>query len=239
MEFTTSKTITFAAVVCLVCGVFVAGAAVGLKERQVENEILDRQRNVLEVAGIQTATPEELKAAYAARIQIAEVPLVPGGCEGDKKGGRSPAPAENKAKVQLIPNCGEVFLVKDAKDAQRVETIIVPVEGKGLWSTLFGFLALDPNGVDIKGLTFYKHGETPGLGGEVDNPRWKAKWVGKKAFKPGDAAPALFVQKGSARDEYSVDGLSGATLTCNGVTHLLRFWLEPERFGSYLKSFKG
>jgi Na+-transporting NADH:ubiquinone oxidoreductase subunit C len=239
MEFSTSKTITFAVVVCLVCGVFVAGSAVGLKERQKENEVLDRQKKVLEVAGITTSTPEELKATYAARVNPTDVPLVKEGCAEGKKGLTGPAPAGNKAKVANLPNCATIFLIRDAKDPAKTETIILPVEGKGLWSTLYGYIAMDPNGADIKGLTFYKHGETPGLGGEVDNPRWKAQWIGKKAYKPGDAAPALFVQKGKANNEYSVDGLSGATLTSNGVTYLLQFWLSPELFGTYLKSFKG
>ena len=78
-----------------------------------------------------------------------------------------------------------------------------------------------------------------GLGGEVDNPKWKAQWSSKKAFKAGSAAPAIQVVKGMAKDEYGVDGLSGATLTSNGVTHLVQFWLNAERFGSYLKNFKG
>jgi Na+-transporting NADH:ubiquinone oxidoreductase subunit C len=126
-----------------------------------------------------------------------------------------------------------MYEIVSAQDPKKVDTVIIPVEGKGLWSTLYGFIAMDTNGVDIKGLTFYKHAETPGLGGEVDNPKWKAKWEGKKAFKKGSRVPALYVQKGIARDEYSVDGLSGATLTSNGVTHLLQFWLGEKLFGSY------
>jgi Na+-transporting NADH:ubiquinone oxidoreductase subunit C len=144
----------------------------------------------------------------------------------------------NKANVPYTPKCAKVYLVTNAEDTKKVDTIILPVEGKGLWSTLYGYLALNTNGVDIKGLTFYKHAETPGLGGEVDNPKWKAKWKGKKAFKAGKTAPALYVQKGISKDEYSVDGLSGATITSNGVTHLLQFWLDEKRFGSYLRNFK-
>jgi Na+-transporting NADH:ubiquinone oxidoreductase subunit C len=137
-----------------------------------------------------------------------------------------------------MPNCAKIFNIK-TNDAKGIETVILPVEGKGLWSTLYGFIALDPNGVDIKGLTFYKHAETPGLGGEVDNPKWKAQWKGKKAFKTGSAIPALYVKKGTADDEYSVNGLSGATITSNGVTNLLQFWLGEKGFGPYLNTLKG
>lgn len=243
MQFTPAKTITFAALVCLVCGVFVASAAVALKPLQEENAKLDRQKNILSVAGLLSdevlADPAKLKSTYETRIKPTKVPMTSGGCDEANASGAFAAPAGNKAKVAMIPNCAELFLVTDAADENKTETIILPVEGKGLWSTLKGFLAMNTNGVDIKGLTFYSHAETPGLGGEVDNPKWKAQWSSKKAFKAGSAAPAISVVKGKAKDEYGVDGLSGATLTSNGVTHLVQFWLSAERFGSYLKNFKG
>jgi Na+-transporting NADH:ubiquinone oxidoreductase subunit C len=288
MEFTPARTIGFATIVCLVCAVLVSSAAVGLKERQKENEALDRQKKVLDVAGLlkpwckkvdtdqQTkdsskpkncrevepgqetpkpppSTPEGLKKLYEERVQPTLYSLLKDkdGCQGidvstydqikaSKDSTMSKlAPAGNKAKVQRVPNCGLMYKITSVKDKNTIETIIIPVEGKGLWSTLYGFIALDTNGIDIKGLTFYKHAETPGLGGEVDNPKWKAKWVGKKAFKSGSTKPALYVQKGVAKNEYSVDGLSGATLTSNGVTHLLQFWLDTDRFGSYFSKQKG
>jgi Na+-transporting NADH:ubiquinone oxidoreductase subunit C len=257
MEFTPARTIGFATIVCLVCAVLVSSAAVGLKERQKENEALDRQKKVLDVAGLLSdaiaSNPEELKKVYADRVKPTLHSLLKDkdGCKGVEvnaydqiKASKDPAtsataPAGNRAKVQRVPNCGLLYEITSAKDKSKVETAIIPVEGKGLWSTLYGFIALDTNGVDIKGLTFYKHAETPGLGGEVDNPKWKAKWVGKKAFKSGSPDPALYVQKGVAKDEYSVDGLSGATLTSNGVTHLLQFWLGKDRFGSYFSKQKG
>jgi Na+-transporting NADH:ubiquinone oxidoreductase subunit C len=242
-QFTPAKTVIFAAIVCFVCGIFVATAAVGLKPLQEKNAILDRQKNILSVAGLLTdevaADPAKLEQTYAERINPTAVAMTEGGCADENKGGSFSAPAGNKAKVASIPNCAEVFLVRDASDKSKTETIILPVEGKGLWSTLKGYLAMNTNGVDIKGLTFYSHAETPGLGGEVDNPKWKKQWTTKKAFKAGVAQPAIQVVKGQAKDEYGVDGLSGATLTSNGVTFLVQFWLSQERFGAYLKNFKG
>ena len=242
-KFTPVKTVIFAALVCFVCGIFVASAAVGLKPLQEENEILDRQKNILSVAGLLTeevsADPAKLKTAYETRIKSTTLAMVEGGCAEDKKAGSFAAPAGNKAKVASVPNCAELFLVTSEKDQGKTETIILPVEGKGLWSTLKGYLAMNTNGVDIKGLTFYSHAETPGLGGEVDNPKWKKQWGSKKAFKAGASGVAIKVVKGQAKDEYGVDGLSGATLTSNGVTFLLQFWLDDARFGKYLKDFKG
>lgn len=254
MEFTPTRTVGFATVVCFVCSIFVASAAVGLKEKQIENEILDRQKKVLDVAGLLTdevaISADNIKKTYQSRVQPKLVALQDKGCEGQdptsfdqQKFAKDPATSKdvvgNRAKVRRTPHCAKIFNIKSA-DAKGIETVIFPVEGKGLWSTLYGYIALNPNGTDIKGLTFYKHAETPGLGGEVDNKKWKAQWKGKKAFKPGSAAPALYVKKGQANDNYSVDGLSGATITSNGVTNLLQFWLGEQGFGNYInKEMKG
>ena len=250
MEFTPTRTVSFAAIVCFVCSIFVASAAVGLKERQKENATLDRQKKVLDVAGLlneqMAADANLIKKAYAERIKPVLVNFKDGACTGQdakvfdqQKWAKDPTTSTdvsgNKAKVQRTPNCAQIFEVK-SDSGTGVDTVIFPVEGKGLWSTLYGFIALAPNGVDIKGLTFYKHAETPGLGGEVDNPKWKAQWKGKKAFADGSAVPTLYVKKGKVakNDKYGVDGLSGATLTSNGVTHLLQFWLGDQGFGPYI-----
>lgn len=250
MEFTPQRTVIIAGVICFACSIFVATSAVGLKDRQDANEVLDRQKKVLDVAGLLDAKisqdPAAIQTQYDDRIKPELVPLKAGGCKGLETDGfdqqavakdpeTSVKAPKNKAQVGRIPNCALIFNVRVAKGSEKIETIILPVEGKGLWSTLYGYLALDPKGVDVKGLTFYKHAETPGLGGEVDNPKWKKQWKGKKAFDQGDATPKLYVKKGQATDAYSVDGLSGATLTSNGVTYLLQFWLGEHGFGDHLK----
>jgi Na+-transporting NADH:ubiquinone oxidoreductase subunit C len=147
------------------------------------------------------------------------------------------APA-NPAKVLRVPNDALVYHVM--KDGE-IDLIILPIEGKGLWSTLYGFLALEKDTTTIRGITFYQHAETPGLGGEVDNTRWKALWPGRKAFDK-DWNPAITVIKGQAgppeQDPYKVDGLSGATITARGVGNLVQFWLGQEGFGPYLTKFR-
>jgi Na+-transporting NADH:ubiquinone oxidoreductase subunit C len=106
---------------------------------------------------------------------------------------------------------------------------------------MYGFVALDKDLKTIRGLTFYKHKETPGLGAEVDNPNWKAKWPGRLAFDDSGKV-VIEVIKGPAgspgETPHKVDGLSGATLTSNGVTYLLRFWLGKEAFGPYLDTLR-
>src|SRR5690606_9011452 len=97
---------------------------------------------------------------------------------GDPQGSY-PAPP-NAAQVLRLPNRALAYKRLDADGA--LDMVVLPIEGKGLWSTMYGFLALDSDLKTIRGLTFYQHGETPGLGGEIDNPRWKSVWVGREAF---------------------------------------------------------
>ncbi len=110
-----------------------------------------------------------------------------------------------------------------------------------MWGTVYGFLALDRDGNTVRGLTFYEQKETPGLGGEIANPKWQALWVGRKAYDAG-GAPQLAVIKGQAgppaEDPYHVDGLSGATITSNGITRLVRFWLSDQGYAPYLKTLR-
>jgi Na+-transporting NADH:ubiquinone oxidoreductase subunit C len=244
----------FAAAVCVVCSIFVAGSAVALKDRQEANKVLDRQKNVLAVAGHlpEPATAQAVQTSFSQYIRPKVVDLETGAYvedadvasfdqreRRDDPATSKAAPAGNAAKVLRLPDQGLVYQVVDG---EQVEMLILPVEGKGLWSTLYGFLALAPDGTTIKGLTFYEHAETPGLGGEVDNPRWKALWVGRKALDD-KGEPAIEVIKGAAgtaaEDPHRVDGLSGATLTARGVTHLMKFWLGDDGWGPYLDRVRG
>jgi len=115
----------------------------------------------------------------------------------------------------------------------------LPIHGYGLWSTLYGFIALEENGNDIFGLQFYDHAETPGLGAEVDNPRWKAMWKGKR-LSDDDGTLQISVSKSvpAAGQDYHVDALAGATLTTNGVNNLVRFWMGEAGFGPFLQNLK-
>ncbi len=247
-------TICFATLVCGICSVLVSSSAVGLRERQRANQILDRQLKVLSVAGLvgpgERLSRTEIESRFRERIQPKVVELASGAYDesldpdtfDQRRAARDPAtsrPApENPARVMRLPHRALVFLVMENN---TVAQIVLPVEGMGLWSTLYGFLALDKDTTTIRGLTFYEHAETPGLGGEVDNPRWKTLWEGRKAFDT-EWKPRIEVIKGQAgppdSDPHHVDGLSGATLTSRGVSHLLQFWLGDDGFGPYLKRFR-
>ncbi len=250
MQHSTSYILLFAAAVCAVCSVFVSGASVLLEERQQANVELDRQKKVLVVAGLMEEGESLSRVEVAKRFETNIVPVivdletgvvlegVDASSFDQRKAAKDPEASHpaptNAAKVQRLPNQGQVFqVVTDG----RLQSIIIPISGAGLWSTLYGYIAIDADLETIDGITFYEHGETPGLGGEVDNPRWKALWKGRKAFdKRGK--PVIAVKKGMAgppeTDPYNVDGLSGATITSRGVGNLVRFWLGQDGFGPYL-----
>jgi Na+-transporting NADH:ubiquinone oxidoreductase subunit C len=254
MQHSTGYIVGFAVAICLICALFVAGSAVGLKDRQDANILLDRQKKVLTVAGLmkdgERLTREEIASVFESSIQPKVIDLKTGEVhpeiDGESFDQRAsahnpdtsfPAP-ENPSKVRRLPNNAVVF---DVTEQGELKALILPIEGYGLWGTLYGYIALAPDARTIVGITFYEHKETPGLGGEVDNPRWKALWPGRLAFDDR-GNPAISVKKGIAgsieEDPYRVDGLSGATITSRGVTSLVRFWLGDDGFGPYLASYR-
>lgn len=250
MQRSAAYVLGFAAVICVVCAVVVSTAAVVLRDRQDFNSALYRRENVLIAAGL-VAPGEEIDTQELerrlARLQARVIDLRSGeyvdGIDPatfDQRRAASdparsrPAPP-NAAQLQRLPENALVYEVRDA--AGGLEMVVLPIEGKGLWSTLYGFLALRGDLTTIQGITFYQHGETPGLGGEVDNPRWKSLWEGRQAFdEQGEVA--IRVIKGPAgpvaEEPFEVDGLSGATMTSRGVTNLVRFWLGDDGFGPYI-----
>ena len=255
MQGSVGYNLGFAAAVCLVCAIVVSSAAVALADRQARNAALDRQRNVLLAAGLADdgeRLDAEAVAARSAAVTPVVVTLSTGGVAGDVDpagfdqraasidADRSAPAPDNVAGIQRLPREALVYEARDG--AGRLDLVVLPVEGLGLWGTLYGFVALEGDLRTVRGLTFYEHKETPGLGGEVDNPRWKALWPGRLAFDD-ELGPAIGVVKGPAGgvDEapYAVDGLSGATITSRGVTNLLRFWLGPDGFGPYLARLRG
>ncbi len=239
----------FAALVCLVCSLLVSGAAVALKSRQTANVERDRQRNVLVASGLagvdEPLTDAEMAERFR-RVRAVVVDLETGEplpdvdpsdvnplVEAGDAARSRPAP-DNPARIRRIENRSVVWRVESDG---ALETLVLPVRGQGLWSVLHGFLALDGDLNTVRGITFYEHKETPGLGGEVDNPSWKALWPGRRVFA-ASGEPVIEVARGAAgplaEDPHRVDGLAGATMTSRGVTNLIRFWLDENGFGPYL-----
>lgn len=242
---TFGKTILVVLAVCLVCSIIVAGSAVGLRSTQLKNKEKDKQSNILAVAGLQT--DKSISEIFATNIETRLVDLASGtfvenvdpGSYDQRKAAKDPEQSiqlsgeENIAKIGRRANLATVYLVSN--DAGQLQRIILPVHGAGLWSTMYAFVALESDANTIAALTYYEQGETPGLGGEVENPNWRALWQGKKLFDE-QGAPAIRVVKGQAAEgaEHQIDGLSGATLTSVGVENTFTFWLGEQGFGPFL-----
>jgi Na+-transporting NADH:ubiquinone oxidoreductase subunit C len=247
----TRKTLFVALALCLACSILVSTAAVTLKPRQDANKALDRQMNILQVAGLlEPDKPiDELFEQVEARVvdlatgeyvkEIAPADYDQRLAAKDPKLNLSISKNEDIANIKTRAQYAKVYLVRGDSGLKYV---ILPVHGYGLWSTLYGFLALEGDGSTIYGLQFYEHAETPGLGGEVDNPNWRGLWRGKSAFdESGQVRIEVIRGKVSADDpdaQYAVDGLSGSTLTSRGVSNLLRYWLGANGFGPFLERLK-
>ena len=258
------KTIAIAVALCLVCAVLVSFAAVALKPLQIDNKEADMKKNILDVAGL-LEEGANINTAFSQKIEAKIVDLATGDYveninanEYDqRKAAKDPAQSiaipkdKDIAHIRVKAKYAKVFLVKEGG---AIKSIILPMHGYGLWSTLYGFLSLDPDGQTVQSINFYDQAETPGLGGEVVNPNWRALWKGKKVYAETEqpslekgliaeadiGEPALSLIKGSVDNtkpgsQYQVDGLAGATLTSTGVTNLVRYWMGNEGFAPYLK----
>lgn len=247
------KTVLVAGLLCIVCSVLVSTAAVKLRPKQTENKVLDVKKNLLLAAGLiknRKASKSEILKAFE-QIEVKLIDFETGlevkdqDIEAYDEIKAAKDPKRNKvikvdyAGIKTRSKYGKVYL---AKENGRVNMIILPIHGKGLWSTMYGFVALRPDTNTIQGIGFYQHGETPGLGGEIENPRWKALFVGKKVYDV-NWEPAFKVVKGMANSSsktfiHEVDGLSGATLTSNGVTNTFKYWFGKEAHWNYLNNFR-
>lgn len=241
------RTLLVAFLVSLVCSSLVASAAVLLKPRQEANEALNMRRNIIEVAGLLGTGQdvEELFEGIETRVvdlqtgrhvdDVDELRFDP--LEAAKDPARSLAVPEelDVAGIGRRAKWGPVYLVR--RDGQ-LTTIIVPVRGRGLWSMIYGLIALGPDCNTIVGITFYEHGETPGLGDQIGKRPWRDLWSGKQLFDESNEVRVEVVKGRVPPDDplapYHVDGISGATLTGRGVTRLLQYWLGEHGYGPYL-----
>jgi Na+-transporting NADH:ubiquinone oxidoreductase subunit C len=249
---TATYTVVVTLIMCIVCSIMVAGSVVLLRPAQVANKSLDFKRNVLSIAGI-LKEGESIEEQFK-QVSVKIVDLDSGKFTdaisnpetfdqraSSKKPELSDAiPGDDDiAKIIRREKYAKVFVVNDANGLSKV---ILPVRGYGLWSTMSGFLALDKDLNTVLGFGFYEQMETPGLGGEVDNPKWKQLWVGKKIYS--DSGEVKFdvikghVNEETSEPEYKVDGLSGATLTSNGVRNLIKFWMSDKGFKPFLTNLK-
>ncbi len=247
----TAKVLTVAFLLCVVCSILVSAAAVGLSSRQEQNKLEEKRKNILLAAGLYDAgiPVEDQFSTIEARI----VDLQSGDftTEFDAATFDSRAAARLPETNRLIPQEIDLADIKKRSryknvylvmEERRLRQLILPVHGKGLWSTMYGFISLGADLNTVNGFAFYEHGETPGLGGEIDNPGWKNQWPGKKIYdETGRVRIEVLkgqVDKSSEYSQYQVDGLAGATLTARGVSHLLQYWMGADGYAPFLEKLR-
>jgi Na+-transporting NADH:ubiquinone oxidoreductase subunit C len=232
------KTLSVVVALCLVCAIIVSFASVQLRPLQQANKNKDIQSNILAAAGIDKV--ENVLETFDAKIEARVVNMTTGefvdtdptifDFEKSKYDAALSVSLQEKgvkdiAGIQRVTKESPVYISK--KEDGSVDAIILPIQGYGLWGLMYGFISLESDGETVKGIIFYKHNETPGLGGEIQNPQWTATWEGKEL-------PIQIVKGTAGNDEHKIDGLSGATLTSNGVDHAVDFWTGENGFGPFL-----
>ena len=252
---TFGRTVVFVFVVCLVCAALVSISAVQLKPLQVANKLLDQQTKILEAAGLlekTDGTSSSIKATYAKFVEARMIDLDSGEfIEGnpdlfdERRNSRdvtkSDKPKNDIAGINRRSHDAVIYVVKD--DAGNVQTVVFPMVGSGLWDLMYAFVGLEADLNTVRNVIYTAEmKETPGLGAEVLNPNWKALWPGKKIYDDNyDVRVELVkggVKRGNPNEIYQVDGLSGATLTANGVTKTLRFWFGEEGYEPFIAKYR-
>lgn len=248
----TLRTLLVAFMVCLVCSVLVATIAVVLRPTQVMNRLLDTQRSIVNVAGMDadSMSANEIQELFGTRIMAKLLELETGkyseahdpitfdpvAAAKDPASSKALKAELDIASIRRIEKYTTVYLVNDEQG--ELQSIVLPIRGYGLWGTMFGFMAIDSDLNTVNGLAFHEHKETPGLGGEVDNPRWKASWLGKKVFNEKQEVALSVTKPSQGVEEHSVDALAGATLTSDGVSNLIHFWMGEHGFGPYIDNLR-
>ena len=245
------KTLAVAFSVCMICSLVVSSSAVSLRDLQKENKLNDRRLKVLQVADIYN--PElsiseqflQLESKFidfdTGRIfteynnfNIDEYDQVK--ATKDSNLSKAIPASDDIAIIKNRENVGKIYILRD--DLNNIDKLILPIRGYGLWGTLFGFIAIESDFNTVSGIEFYEHKETPGLGAEVDNPKWKTLWKGKKIYNDNQVALKVIkgkVDDGDTMSMYKVDGLSGATITSRGVSNMVTYWFSDSGYANLLK----
>ncbi len=253
-----AKTISVALTLCLVCSVLVSAVAVGLKPAQIENARLDRNKNILVAAGMYNAE-SDTASDVAERFKDFDVEIIDLNTgdylddEALKAAGipdRNAYDASQATKNQALsedlgdndpagigrkPKYAKVYVKSD--DAGNPEMVVLPIQGYGLWGTIYGFLTLESDMNTIKGISFYEHKETPGLGARIEEPEWRAQWSGIQSYDEDGNVATGVTKAGTPKDNW-VDGISGATLTGRGVSNMIQFWLGEQGYKPYLDKLR-
>ena len=251
MNESITKTIGVAFCVCLICSLVVSFSAVSLRDLQNENKLNDKRIKILQAADIYNPD-EDIKDQFL-KLETKFVNFDTGKlmdsyldysleeydpilATRDTNLSSKVPTSEDIAVIKNRENIGKIFILRN--DDYSINKLILPIRGYGLWGTLYGYISIENDFNTIAGIEFYDHKETPGLGAEVDNPKWKNLWPGKEIYQNGEVSLSVIKGKVDNNDkgaQYEIDGLSGATITSRGVTNMITYWFGES---GYSKLFK-
>jgi len=237
-------TLLYAAVICFICSFLLSLFAMGLKPAQERAATLDLHKKILSVFDLYEEDMSEERVDQVFGASVKEAVLSRQGEELEGLDFKS-IPEAERCKVLSMEwdsnpqNC-KLSVYKKVL-GQEMAALAIPLVGKGLWSTLYGYMALSPDARIVTGITFYRHGETPGLGAEISQPWFQKNFKGKEILDAEGGVYGVVVAKGKAKNsghplQHSVDGISGATITANGVTSLIKHCLKV--YDPYLRTFR-
>jgi Na+-transporting NADH:ubiquinone oxidoreductase subunit C len=240
--------------VALVCSLMVSTAVELLRPVQLAFKAIDRNRVIVKAAGL-VSTKEHLSdREIVDRFQELEVRVV------DLAAGRFTdavdalsydqraaaqdpqlsAPIEPSQDLAGLGHRARYALVYLLMDGQSIRRLVVPVHGQGMWSTIYGYVALEGDLTTVADIVFFEHGETAGIGDQIEGPRWRGSWQGKQIYDQ-TGQPALAASSaasGSAPEHHRVDAIAGATVTVDGVMNTVRYWFGGDGFGPFLRQLR-
>ena len=245
------KTIGVAFAVCLICSLVVSASAVSLRDLQKENKLNDKRIKILQVADIYD--PNISIAEQFSELESKFIDFNTGlmmdeynnfsiddydqiVVTKDPNLSSKVPTSEDIAIIKNRENVGKIYILRD--EIGTIDKLVLPIRGYGLWGTLYGYISIEDDFNTVSGIEFYDHKETPGLGAEVDNPKWKAQWKRKKIYKDNIVNLAVIkgkVEAGDSESTYKIDGLSGATITSRGVTNMVAYWFGESGYSSLLR----
>lgn len=242
--------------IALVCSVLVSASAIGLRPIQERNALIERSRNIVALSGLvepgATLSGDEVVAAVAQmEARVLDID------SGEFNDGIDPEEFDPRRAV-LDPELGVAIpaeldlaqlgrrsryeIVYIAYKDDELHRLILPVVGQGMWSTLYGYVALENDYNTIAAATFYEQAETAGLGDKITDPDWLALWEGRALFGADGGfrfrIAAGPVEPGSAAAAHEVDGISGASVTGGAVTRLVEYWFGPNGYAPFLERLR-
>lgn len=250
------KAILVVLLTALVCSSLVSAAVVVLRPIQLNNQLLERSRNIMVLTGLIPADKipddEEMLGLFKS-LDTRMVNIDAGHFDdsidpntfdmrravNDMELGTTVPSDSDLASIGRRSRYAPVYMVWDGEGLDR---IILPIRGAGMWSMLYGYIAIDADFNTIAGMSFYEQNETPGLGDQIAHPHWLEQWRGKQVYDE-QGLPRFHVSEsevvaGSVSAPYQVDGLTGATVTGNAVTGVVRYWFGPHGYQGFLDHMK-